>query len=134
MGSGIREKDSGEGRGRHRRVRCNLGEGRCVGSSMPHTPPDYAPAPRPAMDSQPLQAARERAIGLLTDRFADDSISEVEFEARLAWLGAADTPARVEELVADLTVPRLSVASMAAPGHAVLPAGEQRISAVMSST
>lgn len=101
---------------------------------MPHTPPDYAPAPRAAPGSSSLHAARERAIALLTDRYADDSLSEVEFEARLSWLSAADSAARIDELVADLAAPRSIVPAHDTSPYGLLALPEQRISAVMSST
>ena len=76
-----------------------------------------------------LLAARERATRLLTDRYADESIDEAEFEARLYWLGAAESAARVDELVADLAAPRPRVA------HAgIQMVREERLLAFMSST
>ena len=56
--------------------------------------------------AEPLAAARERAIRLLTDRYADDSLSTAEFESRLDRLYATATPFDVESLVADLQVAR----------------------------
>ena len=56
--------------------------------------------------AEPLAAARERAIRLLTDRYADDSLSTGEFESRLDRLYATATPIDVETLVADLQVAR----------------------------
>jgi hypothetical protein len=100
---------------------------------MPYTPPDLANALRPAEPSSALQAARERAIALLTDRYADDSLSEAEFEARLSWLSAADSPARIEDLIADLAVPR-SAQPLAEQRTGFGPPSEQRIRAIMSST
>jgi hypothetical protein len=97
---------------------------------MPYTPPDYA---RPPGVIAPIQAARERAVTLLADRYADDSISEAEFEARLAWLSAAESVERINELVADLTVAR-PAATLATTGYAIEPRGEQRLFAILSST
>jgi hypothetical protein len=56
--------------------------------------------------AEPLAAARERAIRLLTDRYADDSLSTAEFESRLDRLYTTATPVDVETLVADLQVAR----------------------------
>ncbi|MDB4880276.1 MAG: hypothetical protein JWL60_1722 [Gemmatimonadetes bacterium] len=82
-----------------------------------------------------LQAARERATVLLTDRFADESLSEAEFEARLYWLSNAGTAARVDELVADLAVARHPGAAMGPQhGFAAGPPHEERLLALMSST
>jgi hypothetical protein len=100
---------------------------------MPHTPPDLAAAPWPAEPPSALQAARERAIALLTDRYADDSLSEAEFEARLSWLSAADSAVRIQDLIADLAVPR-STQPVVDQRFGFGPPSEQRIRAIMSST
>lgn len=50
-------------------------------------------------------AARERAVKLLTDGYAYDAISEEEFEWRLTQLGRAESPAAMDALVADLVLP-----------------------------
>lgn len=89
------------------------------------------PSPLGSASSQLLHAARERATVLLTDRFADDSISEAEFEARLYWLGAADSAARIDELVADLAVPRHPAVWGT---HAEGPRSEERLLSLMSHT
>ena len=49
-----------------------------------------------------LADARERAIRVLTDRYADDTLSTGEFEARLDRLYGTATPAAVAALTADL--------------------------------
>lgn len=54
----------------------------------------------------PLADARERAIRLLTDRYADDTLTSAEFEMRLDRLYGTETPAAAEALVADLMVAR----------------------------
>jgi hypothetical protein len=64
--------------------------------------------------AEPLAAARERAIRLLTDRYADDSLSTAEFEQRLDRLYATVAPADADALVADLQVARPAVR---APQH-----------------
>ena len=73
------------------------------------------PAPAPLAD------ARERAIRLLTDRYADDTLSTGEFEMRLDRLYGTLTPAAAEALVADLGAPRAAVAARTAPVPAALP-------------
>ena len=54
--------------------------------------------------AEPLAAARERAIRLLTDRYADDSLSTAEFESRLDRLYATATTVDVESLIVDIQV------------------------------
>jgi hypothetical protein len=56
--------------------------------------------------AEPLAAARERAIRLLTDRYADDTLSTAEFERRLDRLYTTVAPADADALVADLQVAR----------------------------
>ena len=66
-------------------------------SADPH--PAAGPAPSPGAA---LAVARERAIRVLTDRYADDTIPVEEFEARLDRLYAAESPGAVGALVDDL--------------------------------
>lgn len=73
------------------------------------------PAPAPLAD------ARERAIRLLTDRYADDTLSTGEFEMRLDRLYGTITPAAAEALVADLGAPRAAPVARPAPVPAALP-------------
>ncbi|MDB4885884.1 MAG: hypothetical protein JWN79_1322 [Gemmatimonadetes bacterium] len=93
---------------------------------MPYTPPDYS-APLPDAG---LLRARERAIALLTDRYADESLGEAEFEARLKWLTSADDVTMIGHLMAELSAPR----AVARPAAHAIAAREVRILAVMSST
>ncbi|MEP6732207.1 MAG: hypothetical protein ABJE10_16295, partial [bacterium] len=55
--------------------------------------------------AQPFEDARERAIRLLTDAYAYDVITDVEFERRLGQLTLTATPAMIDSLVADLAQP-----------------------------
>jgi hypothetical protein len=57
--------------------------------------------------AEPLAAAREHAIRLLTDRYADDTLSTAEFEGRLDRLYSTATAGDVQRLVADLQVARV---------------------------
>ena len=76
--------------------------------------------------AEPLAAARERAIRLLTDRYADDTLSSAEFEQRLDRLYATAAPADADALVADLQVARpLAHAPQPAPWHAPPQAQQQ---------
>ena len=70
-------------------------------SAPPSTRPVSATATSPA-DRAALEAARERAIRLLTDRFADDTLTVDEFEARLDRMYQATVPADLDALTADL--------------------------------
>lgn len=71
----------------------------------------------PAADRPALADARARAIRLLTDRYADDTLGTGEFESRLDRLYGTETPAAVATLVADLEapVPRQRQAHQTAP-------------------
>jgi len=91
-----------------------------------------ASASTPSANQQFL-AARERAIQLLSDRFADDTLSDVEFEARIDRLFAASDPAAVEAVIADLHDPT----PRARGGRGVQPAAEpdeRRIVVLMGET
>jgi len=52
-------------------------------------------------DSLPA-AARERVVTLLTRRYAEDEMTEADFEARLQRVFAATSPAELDAIVADL--------------------------------
>jgi hypothetical protein len=93
---------------------------------MPYPLPD--PTGRPVAPS-PLQAARQRATALLTDRFADDSLTEAEFEARLVWLTTADEVVQVEALAAELATPGLATRRATA-----LPRVEDQMLTFMTNT
>jgi hypothetical protein len=93
---------------------------------MPYTPPDYS-APLPDAG---LLRARERAIALLTDRYADETLSEAEFESRLRWLTSAEDVTMIGNLMAELSAPRGAPVSVAQHG----PRRDERILALLSST
>lgn len=99
---------------------------------MTYTSPQYPFTPSA---DRALHAARERATALLTDRFADESLSEAEFEARLYWLSNADTVSRIDELVADLAAPR-HAGGMQAHGYPLASRSvhEERLLSLMSNT
>lgn len=59
------------------------------------------------------EEAREQAVAVLTNRYAEDSLSESEFEWWLGRLSEADTVGRVQELTARLTAPQAMPASFA---------------------
>jgi hypothetical protein len=70
-------------------------------SITPDPATDSVPSPSPN-ERAALEAARERAIRLLTDRFADDTLTVDEFEARLDRMYKAATPADLDALTSDL--------------------------------
>jgi len=69
-----------------------------------------------------LDAARERVVRLLTDRYADDTLTAEEFEARLDQLHALADPAALDAMARDLERPgawtALTVAAYPAPYRA----------------
>jgi hypothetical protein len=67
------------------------------------TRPPVDPPPS-AMQPMVSPAAREQAIAVLTERFANDHLTLEEFERRTAAVYAATTPAVLAELTADLGV------------------------------
>ena len=94
-------------------------------------------APSPALDAE-----RERAFRLLTDRYADDTITVEEFETRLDRLHAAPNPAAIHAVVADLLRPRGALAPVppspfgdggSAPAPTVRPGAAARPTAGASS-
>lgn len=85
-----------------------------------------------------LVAARERVVQLLTDRYADDSITADEFETRLDALHRAATPAALDALARDLA-PTTAAPTQPMPvgtravARPVAHPFEQRMLALMSS-
>lgn len=67
---------------------------------MPSTP-DASPA-LPA-DSASLEDARERVVRLLTDRYADDTLTVEQFEAELDRLHNLTSVAALEQMAGELT-------------------------------
>jgi hypothetical protein len=84
------------------------------------------------LDTQSMEAARERAVRVLTDAFAYDVITDTEFERRLSLLGQATGALSVDAVVADL--PGGGSLRRQAPSYETLipPAG--RIVGFMSET
>jgi hypothetical protein len=76
---------------------------------------------------------RERAIRLLTDAYAYDVITDVEFERRLGLLGVAATPSSIDAVVADLARGSMGVREAPA-GYHPPPLMEGRIVGLMSET
>lgn len=80
----------------------------------------------------PLDDARERAVRLLSDAYAYDVITDIEFERRLGQLISAASPAMIDSLVADLAQ-RSGLVRDAVPGYTMAPS-EGRIVGFMSET
>jgi hypothetical protein len=55
-------------------------------------------------DNPVLAGARERVVALLTDRFADDTLTRDEFEARLEQLRSATSASELNSLMRELEV------------------------------
>jgi len=86
-----------------------------------------------------VDAARERVVQLLTDRYADDSLSLVDFETRLDALYRVTDVAALEAMAASLAVaaPMPAAGQSVAPPPAALPSARatfDRIFAFMSNT
>jgi uncharacterized protein DUF1707/cell wall-active antibiotic response 4TMS protein YvqF len=62
--------------------------------------------PKPPLPESLLPVARERAIAALTHHFANDELTETEFEARLQSVYAATTTQEIEAITADLSMQR----------------------------
>jgi hypothetical protein len=81
--------------------------------------------PKPPTAGPSLLDARERAIRLLTDRYAEGAFGETELDLRAARLRAAPDAASVEAVVRDLVVAPPAAPPAAAPD-------ERRVLCVMS--
>jgi hypothetical protein len=82
-------------------------------------------APPPAVPIPP--AALERVVQVLTQRFAEDELTEEDLEARLEHVYAATTMAELRAVIADLPAPPATGA-----GVAVATARPERITALFS--
>src|SRR5215218_1619626 len=65
---------------------------------------DTPAADKANSDNAVLAGARERVIALLTDRYADDTITLGEFEARLDQLHATKSASELNSLMRDLAI------------------------------
>ena len=99
---------------------------------MSNTPLPRLYGPADSMSSPPADV-RERAVAILTDAYAYDVISDVEFERRLARLSSAVTPSDLESVVGDLVGARAPVHSPV-PSYAGLAPTQGRVTGFMSET
>jgi hypothetical protein len=98
------------------------------------SPDSPATAPFPAGPGSALEVARERTIRVLTDRFADDTLSIEEFEARLDRMYKATSPAELELLLREIErrVPQSGVGVQSYGSYP--PAPMRRLLSLMSNT
>ena len=102
-------------------------------AGMTNSPSESSPAPSPwLVPDGAADEARERAIRILTDAYAYDVISDVEFERRLEMLGKSVAASSVNAVVADLPVEGALVRR--APDYGMIAPSEGRISGLMSET
>jgi len=90
------------------------------------------PASASPVAASALEAARERTIRLLTDRFADDSLDLEQFEAHLDRMYKATTVAELDGLLHDVDA-RTARRAAAVPAYGELPA-PRRVLSIMSNT
>ena len=83
------------------------------------------------LSRSPAHQARESAIRILTDAYAYDTITEVEFERRLGCLSVAANGAAIDAIVADFPV--MGSTGGRSSRH-MLPAPRSRIVGFMSET
>jgi hypothetical protein len=67
------------------------------------TPTQVSPVAAPAPDAARLDAARERVVRLLTDRYADDTLTVEAFEARLDRMHALTSAEALDAMARELT-------------------------------
>lgn len=92
-----------------------------------------APEPGSAL-ALAVEQARERAIRVLSDGYAYDTLTEDEFEWRLGQLSLANSPAEVQSLIADLPAggSRAVTSAYAGGAYGVAAPARERISGIMS--
>lgn len=95
--------------------------------------PGMMPAREPAVAASALEAARERTIRVLTDRFADDTLSLDEFETRLDRMYKATTPSELDALLREVELRQPRAVAIDTPGS-YAPSTPRRILAFMSNT
>lgn len=86
------------------------------------TYPEPVPSQPAPVQRATLDAARERAIRILTDRFADDTLTVEEFEARLDRMYKAGSTAELDAITGDL-----ALVPAAGAGTAVEPLASRRL-------
>src|SRR5437868_4662389 len=103
-------------------------------SNQPTGPLPLAQTPASAspVAASALEAARERTIRVLTDRFADDTLTLEQFESRLDRMYKATTVADLESLLHEVeTRPPAPMVGSSSYG---LPTAPRRLLSIMSNT
>lgn len=90
------------------------------------------PASASPVAASALEAARERTIRVLTDRFADDSLDLDQFEAHLDRMYKATTVAELDNLLHEVEV-RTARRPASVPSYGELPP-PRRVLSIMSNT
>src|SRR5689334_16804136 len=75
-------------------------------SNRPTAPVPSTGAPASPVEASALEAARERTIRVLTDRFADDTLTIEQFESRLDRMYKASTVAELDALLHEVDTQR----------------------------
>ena len=96
-------------------------------------PVAQTPASASPVAASALEAARERTIRLLTDRFADDTLSLDQFEALLDRMYRAGTAAELDALVREVETRATRRGPLVAPAYAE-PGTPRRVLSIMSNT
>src|SRR5881394_2900217 len=82
-----------------------------------------------------LEAARERTIRVLTDRFADDTLSIEQFESRLDRMYKASTVPELEALLHEVETYRAQAPAVSPYSESYAPTpGPRRLLSIMSNT
>src|SRR5947209_8023643 len=81
-------------------------------------PVAQTPASASPIAASALEAARERTIRMLTDRFADDTLSIEQFEAHLDRMYKATTVAELDALLRDVETRAPARVARVAPAYA----------------
>src|SRR5881398_2515277 len=104
-------------------------------SNRPTAPVPSAGAPASPVEASALEAARERTIRVLTDRFADDTLSIEQFESRLDRMYKASTVAELEALLHEVETYRAQAPAVSPYSASYAPTpGPRRLLSIMSNT
>ena len=95
-------------------------------------PISQMPASASRVAASAIEAARERTIRVLTDRFADDTLSLDEFETRLDRMYKASTVSELDGLLNE--VDSRSMRRVAVTPSYAEPAATRRVLSIMSNT
>jgi Domain of unknown function (DUF1707) len=97
-------------------------------------PPSQLTTALTPVEASALEAARERTIRVLTDRFADDTLSLDEFESRLDRMYKATRVAELDALLREVEVRATRAVSTGAPAYTSATPAQRRLLSIMSNT